>query len=252
LERLVGSVMAASLDNELGPSETPKEFLEEMERLSQAAYVTYRQLVESPGFVPYFRAASPVDVLGKLNIGSRPTKRKETKGIEDLRAIPWVFSWTQNRHLISAWFGVGSALGQAMEDPQRLARLRRMHAEWRFFHNLAMSLKVSLLTADMEIAGWYANLVPDMDSRQWIYRSISQEYQQTVAAVLAVTQANDLGANLPNWTAASSLRLPALREMHRIQVELLRRAQAGAATDTDLAHLLLTINCITAGLRNTG
>jgi phosphoenolpyruvate carboxylase len=252
LERLVGSVMAASLENELGPSETPEEFLEEMQRLSQTAYAAYRHLVETPGFVPYFRAASPVDVLGKLNIGSRPTRRKETKGIEDLRAIPWVFSWTQNRHLISAWFGAGSALTQAADDPQRLARLRRMCAEWRFFHNLVMSLQVSLLTADMEVAGWYAQLVPDEESRHRIYQHIAHEHEQTAAAILAVTEAQALGAGLPNWMAASALRLPALREMHRLQVELLRRVQAGSATDTDLTHLLLTINCIAAGLRNTG
>ncbi len=252
LERLVGSVMAASLENELGPSETPEEFLEEMERLSQAAYATYRQLVEDPGFVPYFRTASPVDVLGKLNIGSRPVKRKDTKGIEDLRAIPWVFSWTQNRHLISAWFGVGSALAPAVADPQRLARLRRMCAEWRFFHNLMMSLQVSLLTADMEVAGWYAQLMPDEESRHRIYQNITREYERTVAVTLAVTEAQDLGASLPNWMAASALRWPALREMHRIQVELLRRVQSGTASETDLAHLLLTINCIAAGLRNTG
>ena len=252
LERLVGSVMAASLENEPGLPETPEEFLEEMERLSQAAYATYRQLVEAPGFVPYFRTASPVDVLGKLNIGSRPVKRKDTKGIEDLRAIPWVFSWTQNRHLISAWFGVGSALAPAVADPQRLARLRRMCAEWRFFHNLVMSLQVSLVTAEMEVAGWYAQLVPDEESRHRIYQHIAHEHEQTVAAILAVTEAQSLGAGLPNWMAASALRLPALREMHRIQVELLRRVQGGAATDTDLTHLLLTINCISAGLRNTG
>jgi len=252
LERLVGSVMAASLENELSLPETPTEFLEELERLSQAAYATYRQLVEDPGFVPYFRAASPVDVLGKLNIGSRPAKRKDTKGIEDLRAIPWVFSWTQNRHLLSAWFGVGSALAPAIADPLRLARLRRMCAEWRFFHNLVMSLQVSLLTADMEIAGWYAQLVPDEESRHRIYQTITHEHEQTVAAILAVTQAQDLGAGLPNWMAASALRLPALREMHRIQVELLRRVQSGTASETDLTHLLLTINCIAAGLRNTG
>lgn len=253
LQQLVGSVMAASLENELGPQKIPGEFTEEMERLAQEAYAAYRRLVEDPGFVAYFRAASPIDIIGRLNIGSRPTKRgKETTGIGNLRAIPWVFSWTQNRHLISGWFGAGTALAAAAADPGRLARLRRMCSDWRFFNNLLMSLKVSLLTADMEIAGWYSQLAPDETARGRIYGKIFREYKQTVAAVLTMTSAQRLDENLPNWAMVGSLRLPAIREMNRIQVELLRKVQNGAATDTDLTRLLLTINCIAAGLRNTG
>ncbi len=252
LEQLVGSVMAASLRNQLDPSDTPDEFLEEIERLSQVSYATYRRLVEDPGFVSYFRSTSPVDLLGKLNIGSRPTKRKDTNGIKDLRAIPWVFSWTQNRHLISAWFGTGSAFSEAVNHPKRLARLQRMYVEWSFFRNLVMSLKASLLTSDIEIAGWYAELAPKEAAPQRLYADIAREHKQSVTTVLILTKAKDLGDDLPDWMGTGAIRLSALREMHRVQIELLRSVQSGVATDTDLTHLLLTINCIAAGLRNTG
>jgi len=202
--------------------------------------------------VTYFRQASPIDVIGKLNIGSRPVKRKDTKGIEDLRAIPWVFSWTQNRHLISGWFGTGAALARALEDPKRRARLQRMNREWRLFRTLMRSLKVSLMMADMTVAEWYAQLVSDQAIRERIFGSIRREFERTVAAALTITETKTLQEEHPNFALAGSLRFPAIRTINRLQVDLLKRVHDGNASEVDLTHLLMTINCIAAGLRNTG
>ena len=252
LTQLVASVMSASLENQLKRPTIPVEFTEEMDRLTQDTYAAYRGLVEDPGFVTYFRQASPIDVIGKLNIGSRPVKRKETKGIEDLRAIPWVFSWTQNRHLISGWFGTGAALARALEDPKRRARLQRMNREWRLFRTLMRSLKVSLMMADMTVAEWYAQLVSDQAIRERIFGSIRREFERTVAAALTITETKTLQEEHPNFALAGSLRFPAIRTINRLQVDLLKRVHDGNASEVDLTHLLMTINCIAAGLRNTG
>jgi len=252
LKLLAGSVMAASLENKLHPLTIPQDFIEEMERLSESAYRAYRSLVEDPGFVTYFRSASPIDVIGLLNIGSRPVKRKETTGIQDLRAIPWVFSWTQNRHLISGWYGLGSALTEAIRDPQRLAVIGRMYKEWRFFINLIMSVKTSLLTADMKVAGWYSGLCADEEIRARIFGVIQSEFECAVSAILKVTETKSLDEEHPNFARVSAIRFPAIREMNRLQVELLKKIQTETATEADKSHLLLTINCVAAGLRNTG
>ncbi len=252
LKLLAGSVMAASLENELHPLTIPQIFTDEMERLSQASYQSYRALVEDPGFVTYFRSASPIDVIGLLNIGSRPVKRKETTGIQDLRAIPWVFSWTQNRHLISGWYGLGSALTDAIRDPKRLAVIQRMYKEWRFFINLIMSVKTSLLTADMTVAGWYSGLCEDTAIRARIFGAIQAEFDRSASAILKVTETKTLDEEHPNFARVSAMRFPAIREMNRLQVELLKKLQSDTATEPDKSHLLLTINCVAAGLRNTG
>jgi phosphoenolpyruvate carboxylase len=252
LERLAGSVMAASLENELEPATVPHEFLEELARLSQTACAAYRALVEDPSFVAYFRAASPVDVLGQLNIGSRPVKRKPTSGIRDLRAIPWVFAWTQNRHLISAWYGAGAAFDAALTDPDRLNRLQRMAGRWRFFNNLLLSLRVSLLTADMNVAAWYAQLLPDPAARTRLFGRIREEYQRTVTTLLRITQTERLEDGLPDVAFSYALRADALTEINRLQVSLLARFQAGRASEQEQADLLLTINALAAGLRTTG
>lgn len=252
LKLLAGSVMAASLENELHPLTIPELYIEEMERLSQASYQAYRALVEAEGFVTYFRSSSPIDVLGLLNIGSRPVKRRETTGIEDLRAIPWVFSWTQNRHLISGWYGLGSALAEAIQNPERLERLRHMYKDWRFFINLIMSVKTSLLTADMTVAEWYSELCADEKIRGRILGAVRAEYERSVEAILKITDTKTLDEEHPNYARVSAMRFPSIREMNRLQVELLRKVQQGTATEADRTHLLLTINCIAAGFRTTG
>jgi phosphoenolpyruvate carboxylase len=252
LSILTGSVMAAGLENEFNPHTVQKEFITEMEQLSGEAYAAYRKLVETPGFVTYFRQCSPLDAIGKLNIGSRPAKRKQTAGIEDLRAIPWVFSWTQNRHLLPAWYGAGSALGQALKDPARAPLLSRMYTDWRFFNNAVMSLKISLLAVDMEIAQSYAALCKDPEIRDTIFSSVRVEFDKTVAAVLRLTGTQSIEEGLTRAAQAASLRHPSLDKINRLQIDLLRQWQDSGGNETDMSRLLLTINCIAAGLRNTG
>jgi phosphoenolpyruvate carboxylase len=252
LKRLAGSVMAASLENELGARPLPAEFFEEMEAVSNDAFAAYRRLVEDGDFVSYFRRASPVEVIGELNIGSRPVKRRATRGVGDLRAIPWVFSWTQNRHLISGWYGAGSALAAAAADPARLERLRRMYADWRFFRNFLASVAVSALTADLSVAKWYADLCDGAAWRARIYELIESEHRRTAQALTTIAGVPSLEDIVPGFSTTARLRFPAIRKMNELQVELLRRVQRKEATEADQAHLLLSISCIAAGLRNTG
>jgi phosphoenolpyruvate carboxylase len=252
LKGLVGSVMAASLENVLRPAAIPAEFGEEMERLSATAAAAYRALVEDPGFLPYFQATSPIGEIGQLNIGSRPAKRRPTARLEDLRAIPWVFSWTQNRHVVSGWYGAGGALADAVGDPSRLARLRRMFGEWRFFRRLIRSIATSLLTADLSIARAYAQLCEDAAIRGRVQEHVAAEHARATAALLAIAQASSLADVVPDVAQAAAERERPLREVHRLQVALLRRARRPEASDADRTNLLLSINCIAAALRTTG
>ncbi len=252
LRRLVGSVMAASLENELAPAEFVPEFAEEMERLAGDADRAYRALVDDPDFVAYFLATTPIEWVGQLNLGSRPAKRKATKGVADLRAIPWVFSWTQNRHGISGWYGAGAALQRALSDPERKRRLQKMEGEWRFFANLVRSLAASVLTADMEVARWYAEIFEAGEARERIFGAIRAEHERTLAALREVTGKPAVEALVPAVAAVRTLRFPAIKEVHRLQVKLLKRLREGSATPADQTQLLLTLNCIAAGLRNTG
>ena len=249
---LAGGVMAATLENEIHSFSVPKEFMNEMQLLADDSYRAYRVLVEDPDFVTYFRFASPVDFIGKLNIGSRPAKRKETKGIQDLRAIPWVFSWTQNRHLISGWFGAGNAFESVVQDTRRLGTLRRMYADWPFFKNLIMAMKVSLLMADMMIAKKYSELCRDLTTGTRIYGLIKEEYDKVVSSVLLITNTQTLEEEHPHLAFTNTLRYPLLRRMNSLQAELLQRFHSGKASDADHTNLLLTMNCIASGLRNTG
>ncbi len=252
LRRLVGSVMAASLENELGRVRAPQEFHDEMAQIATEAEAAYRVLVDDAGFVDYFLATTPVDFIGELNLGSRPAKRKATKGVADLRAIPWVFAWTQNRHGISGWYGAGTALRAALADPKRAVRVRRMAGEWRFFNNLLRSLAAGVLTADMEVAAWYAELCPARDVRDRVFGRIQGEHGAAQAVLRDLAAPAPLESLVPGFAAAAQLRFPVIREMNRLQVQLLQRVRAGTATEQDQRHLLLTINCIAAGLRNTG
>jgi phosphoenolpyruvate carboxylase len=250
LKILAGSVMAASLENRINPVNVDEQFIQEMKSISQRAYKTYRALVETPGFVKYFLNTSPIEAISKLNIGSRPAKRKQTQGIEDLRAIPWVFSWTQNRHLLPAWFGAGTAL--QCDDDERLLRLRRMFSEWRFFNNLVLSLKVSLLNVNIDIAQQYSELCADESVRHTIFTAITQEFHRTVDAVLTITETQSLAEGLTRTAQTVAYRGDSLAQINSLQIELLKKLQSGTANDEDMSRLLLTINCIAAGLQSTG
>ncbi len=235
-----------------------------MEELSQAAFDAYRALVYGdPDFVRFFQEATPVGELAQLNIGSRPPKRTASDRIEDLRAIPWVFSWMQSRYTLPGWYGIGAALGgYADQSPAHLARLREMYEQWPFFTTMLDNAQMSLAKADMDIAARYARLVGDQDMARRIYGTIAGEYQKAVQVICRITRQDALLDNQPVLQKSIRLRNPYVDPLSFLQVELLRRLRAlppgddteeSKAQRRDLrAAVLLSVNGIAAGVKNTG
>ena len=217
----------------------------------------YRALVyEDPGFQAYFEQASPIEEIAQLNTGSRPVSRGGTLAIEDLRAIPWVFAWMQNRHLLPAWYGVGGALHSVSREQAGLECLRDMYRSWPFFRSLLDNLQMVLVKADMRIARHYATLVDDQRERRRIFSMIESEFQRTHAAVLEITEQRSVLERQAQLLASLRLRDPYLDPMSYLQVRLLRELRGLPRDDprraTRLQAVLRTINGIAAGLQNTG
>jgi phosphoenolpyruvate carboxylase len=232
------------------------EIMEQLARLGEAAY---RRLVDqTPGLLDYFYEATPVNEIGLLNIGSRPSHRRKTDRTKSsIRAIPWVFGWAQSRHTIPAWYGIGSALQEwCGDDPRRLEELRAMYRQWPFFRALLSNTQMSLFKADMKIAGEYAELCGDRRLAATVYGMVSEEYQRTVAYTLDVAKAKQLVEENPVLALSLSRRNPYLDPLSHIQITLLKRSRdpnLGVEEQaTWLNPLLRSINAIAAGMRNTG
>ncbi|MEO7557155.1 MAG: phosphoenolpyruvate carboxylase [Acidimicrobiales bacterium] len=225
---------------------------EVMDLVSGAAFVAYRGLVEAPGLVSYFATATPVAELDALNMGSRPARRPGADGgIEDLRAIPWVFGWTQSRQLVPGWFGLGSGLAEARSAGHGSA-LATMAQEWPFFQAFLSSVEMSLAKTDLTIAAQYVARLAE-PSQHELFAVISEEHARTVREVLTVTGADELLAGAPALRASIESRRDALDPLGYLQVELLARLRAAPERDPLLQRaLLLTVNGIAAGLQNTG
>jgi phosphoenolpyruvate carboxylase len=262
-ERNLELMIAASLDalarpNALDPNGHQSgvmqpEWETAFEELSENSFGFYRaEILDDPEVLEFFEIATPVAELEHARIGSRPSRRKGKMSFENLRAIPWVFGWTQSRLLVPAWFGVGHALGQYAEKPGGAALLRGMMAEFPLFIDLIRNVEMALAKADLGIASLYASLVPDKGLRERVFAKLKAEFERTLAAVLAVTGQRELLET--NQVLARSIRLrnPYVDPMSLIQVDLLRRKRAGEDTDEVNRAISGTINGISAGLRNTG
>ncbi len=254
------------------PDETPRPWIEAMETVSANAYTHYRQMIyHDPGFLRFFEQATPILELGWLNIGSRPARRTKGRAIEELRAIPWVFSWMQSRYVLPSWYGVGLALEEYIaEQGDRLALLQEMYRSWPFMRAFLDNLQMTLSKADMHIARHYSLLVEDEELRNHFTQHIEQEYERTRSIVLRIIGDHALLDNAPVLQRSIRLRNPYVDPLSYYQVALLRRLRAlggpimledaaeQTASDAERERaqltyaVLLTINGIAAGLRNTG
>src|SRR6185369_12778140 len=229
---------------------------EALEELSSHAFQAYRGLVyETPGFIRYFREATPINEISDLNLGSRPSSRKSTDRIEDLRAIPWVFSWGQCRQSIPGFYGFGTAVRSYLEKgrARRLATLRLMYARWPFFRTLVDKLDMVLAKTDMGIASRYAGLVGDAKLRAAVFGRIQREHDDTRKAFFAITSTKTLLENNPSLAVGLRNRIPYIDPLNHLQVDLLRRLRSGRGDRDELRRAVhLTINGVAAGLRNSG
>ncbi|GAC1398378.1 MAG: phosphoenolpyruvate carboxylase [Ktedonobacteraceae bacterium] len=277
MELVVAGVVQASIPEPLLISQArkkiPEAWIQILDTLSEKAHVHYRKLIyENPSFVHFFEQATPILELGWLNIGSRPARRTTGHSIEELRAIPWVFSWMQSRYVLPSWYGVGSALEVYIaEDPiGHLAQLQHMYHEWPFLRAFLDNMQMTLSKADMHIAHHYATLVENEDVRQQMSLLIQQEYERTERAILQIVGSHALLDHTPVLQESIRRRNPYVDPLSYFQVMLLRRLrnlggplalspeQEKQATSVEQERVqltyaaLLTINGIAAGVRNTG
>ncbi len=233
------------------------DWIDAMQWLADRAHGTYRTLVDHPGFLEYFEFASPIEEIEQLPIGSRPSRRGgKRRGLGDLRAIPWVFSWTQNRHLLPAWYGLGSALRAFRDerDPE-MDLLRTMYRDWRFFNATISNAVLALAKADMGIAELYAQLVPEPDARDSVWSLIRDEHACSTKCVQQLLQVDHLLDETPWLRRSIEVRNPYVDPLNLIQIELFRRKRAAgedAATEELRPLLRQSIQGIAAGLRTTG
>lgn len=224
-----------------------------LDRLSVLSYEFYKQhILEDPGLLEYFEQSTPMAELEHAKIGSRPSKRKGSLNLTTLRAIPWVFGWTQSRLLIPAWFGVGAAVERFLAEGGDLATLKTMAKEFPLFIDLIRNVEMALGKVDLGTARLYSTLVEDEALRTRIYAGFEEEFQRTVDAVLAITGQSSLLENNQVLARSIKLRNPYVDPMHLIQVDLLRRKRAGEDTPEVNRAIAATISGISSGLRNTG
>ncbi|WP_105439225.1 phosphoenolpyruvate carboxylase [Neorhizobium sp. T25_13] len=250
-------LIAATLEASLLPSDAQEpnpQFLEAMEELSDLAFSAYRRLVyETEGFERFFWDATIIGEIAKLNIGSRPASRSSSRRIEDLRAIPWVFGWSQSRIMLPGWFGFGSAVRQWLaRHPDGLQTLQKMHGNWPFFQTLIANMEMVLAKTNMTIAARYVGLTPEGSTHEKIFARIKDELEATTAALLGITDQASLLANNPALKQSIHHRFPCLDPLNHMQIDLLRRHRAGEGDQDTEEALHLTINGIAAGLRNSG
>ncbi|HYO35546.1 MAG TPA: phosphoenolpyruvate carboxylase, partial [Geodermatophilus sp.] len=254
LEALVAATLEATLLDVEGLGDDAEDAYALLDDLAARARGAYRTLVhETPGFVEWFRAATPIRELAELNIGSRPPSRKAGDRIADLRAIPWVFSWSQARIMLPGWYGTGTALESWIDgDPFRLARLQELHRRWPFLRTVLSNMGMVLAKTDLGLAARYAELVPDEELRARVFDQITAEHERTCRVLLDVTGDDSLLADNPSLVRSIRNRFPYLEPLHHLQVEMLRRRRTGDDDEIVRRNIQLTINGIATALRNSG
>ncbi len=257
LEALIAATLEATLLQPTKPA-TPL-FLKTAAQISESSMRAYRRLIyETEGFAEYFFQATPIREIAELNIGSRPASRKATQRIEDLRAIPWGFSWGQCRLTLPGWFGFGSAIhelshhAKPKERATNLALLKRMYRQWPFFRTLLSNMDMALSKADLDLAALYSELVTDTRLRKKIFAAMCEEWDKTIDALEQITGDKQRLANNPILARSIRHRFPYIDPLHHIQVELVRRYRAGQSDERVKRGIHLSINGIASGLRNTG
>jgi phosphoenolpyruvate carboxylase len=253
IEAIVAAVIEATLMQT--HNRVPDEFTAVAEEISRASMAAYRGLVyETAGFVDYFFSATPIAEIAGLNIGSRPASRRPTRRIEDLRAIPWSFSWGQARVSLPGWFGFGAGVEAYVRGGrrERMALLQRMHREWPFFRALLSNMDMVLAKTDLTLAKRYAGLCADQDLAGKIFNMVEAEWTRTVEALNEITGTQQRLADNPTLARSIRHRFPYISPLHHLQVELIRRWRCGMQDERTRRCILTTINGIAAGLRNTG
>ena len=239
------------------PAKVPSSWTGAMTRMSLTSVAAYQATVADPEFLEFWRQATPIDLIGDLRFGSRPSYRKTTQTVADLRAIPWVFSWMQSRFNFPGWYGLGTALETLLAEGAEGKRLlREMHASWPFFQTLIDNAELTMRKADIGIARVYSSLVENRAIRERILRLLLEEFARTEKAILAITGKKQLLGSEPVLLNSVELRNPYIDPLNYLQVDLLRRLRSGklkkAAADNARAAIELTINGISGGLKNTG
>ncbi|MDA8415675.1 MAG: phosphoenolpyruvate carboxylase [Betaproteobacteria bacterium] len=254
LETLVAATLEATLLDRDRDLRGRDQFYLLMEELSQYAFERYRSLVyETPGFEQFFREATPVSEIAELNIGSRPASRRQTQKIEDLRAIPWVFSWAQSRMILPGWFGFGSAVTRFCQvHSDGWEYLRTMYQTWPFLQALLSNMDMVLSKTDLVIAQRYARLVSDVALREQVFSEIRKDFDLTVHALRGITGQKDFLQSNPTLARSIRERRPYMDPLNHLQVDLLRAFRAGDEGEAVKRAIYLTINGVAAGLRNSG
>ena len=258
LETLVAATLEATLLQPTKPA--TQAFLQAADQVSRSSMAAYRALVyETPGFTEYFFSATPIREIAELNIGSRPASRKPSQKIEDLRAIPWGFSWGQCRLTLPGWYGFGAAIEQFLgrggtpaSDKEALALLRKMYRQWPFFRTLLSNMDMVLAKSDLALASRYAGLVKDASLRKRIFSTIEAEWRRTAEALKLITGEKQRLAGNASLQRSIRHRFPYIDPLHHLQVELVRRYRAGLIDERVQNGIHISINGIAAGLRNTG
>ena len=248
LEQIVNATLLVSVSPERRPD---PQWIEAMDKLSEQAFSKYRELVEHPGFLHYFDSATPISEIETLPIGSRPSRRGQRRSLSDLRAIPWTFAWTQSRHILPAWFGLGTAFRNFVDGEQgHWEVLQAMYQQWPVFRALVDNAELALAKADISIARLYASLVQE-DSAMEIWQLVSAEFDRSRGAILLIKQHSELLADI-EWLRVSVLkRNPYLDPLNLAQIDLLQRIRSDG--DDELTSLVrLSIQGIASGLRTTG